>query len=273
MTKSNGNVKQVFEGLAKNGTWQSRYDGVNFHTYNFFTRRNTVRRILQQDRFSSTLDLGCGMGDYYETLCGLTDKYIGLDFSQTMINQANSKYGGFVPKPAFIVGAAEAIPFANESFDLVCAIGFIEYFHDPNIPMREIIRVMKPGGTLVIQSFQIDLYRKMFKTFGLEFVKRALKSLFFHVLHRKPSIQYTDRPYTERDLDSLMNSFGLEKMCSRYDHFTVLPRVICKMLPKLYILSSEKISRGNYNHFSSFAVNYIGRFTLPKDATKKKSGE
>jgi len=172
------NTKELFEIAAETGDWPSKYQSTNFANYNFITRRKSVESILNGDLFPSVLDLGCGTGDYFEVLAKVSERYVGVDFSQSMIKQARLRYADSPANPQFRESSAEALPFDDNSFDLVCAIGFIEYFDNPIIPMREIVRVLKPGGVLVMQSFQVDLFKKISRVACLDIAKRIAKYMY-----------------------------------------------------------------------------------------------
>lgn len=259
-------TKEYFDNLAKTGVWPSRYGPMNFTNYNFITRRNSVARILKNDFFSSVLDLGCGTGDYYELLQNHSEKYVGVDFSATMIKQARLRYGNSLSgiEPIFMEGSAEALPLEDNRFDLVCAIGFIEYFDDSAVPIREIIRVLKPEGVLIIQSFQIDLYKKISKVTGMDLAKQFARYIY-GIFRKSPAMRFgTDRPYSKNELDQLMGNFGFVKESFLYNNFNIFPLIIRRLFPKAYINCSEKITASCPNFFSIIAVNYIGRYKLSK---------
>lgn len=259
-------TRDHFESMAKEGTWPSRYTALNSVNYNFFTRRESVLDLIRGDFFPAVLDIGCGTGDYFEILSDLTNRYVGVDFSESMIEQARSRYGGHPKKPVFQIGSAEALPYPDNEFDLICAIGFIEYFADPDAPMREITRVLKPGGTLVIQSYQIDFFRKMANTFGLEKVKTLLRPLKHALLRRKRSSAMVDRPYSKQALDELVARHGLEIASYRYNNFHILPATARRLFSRAYITLSERVTKNGSHRYNPFAVNYVGRYTLKRKA-------
>ncbi len=261
----NNNSQQMFEKIAKDGTWQANYDSTTYITYNFIARREAVRRMLKKDTFSSALDLGCGAGDYFEILSSVSNRYFGIDFSPNMIRQTRLNYINFPSQPICIVGDGEKLPFIDDSFDLICAIGFIEYFRDPNIVIREIARVLKPGGTLIMQSYQVDFYNKILKMFGLDLMKRAIKYVYRKFWRSTGIGSVINKSYGERQLDQLMIRFGFYKICCDYNNFNVFPKTIRRLFPNAYIGCSEKITKWNSNIFSVFAVNYIGRYVIDKN--------
>jgi ubiquinone/menaquinone biosynthesis C-methylase UbiE len=254
------NTKQSFEHLAETGEWPSRYDASKAENYNFITRRESVRHLLNGQVFSRVLDLGCGTGDYCELLSRISTEYIGVDFSPSMIEKASLTHGRSASgaKRVFLQASAESLPFDDNLFDLVCAIGFIEYFADPVVPMREIVRVLKPGGTLVIQSFQEDFFRKLSRMTGMNAIKGVTKK----VLGRGGRGFTTDQPYTQGELDDLMKAFQFAKTDYRHNNYHVLPKTLRRFAPHVNNRASEILARLQPALLTVFAVNYVGRYVL-----------
>jgi len=256
------NTQEIFDDFAFTGEWPSRYDPSRVDNYNFITRRESVRHILSGSQFASVLDLGCGSGDYCELLSSVSTEYVGVDFSEMMIRKANLTYGRLPSRPVFREGSAEALPFDDRRFDLVCAIGFIEYFKDPILPMREIVRVLKPGGTLVIQSFQMDFFRRMSEGLGMNAIKRVVQRL----IGRGVVGFSTDKPYTQDELDQLMKKFQFKKEGHLYSNYHILPKTFRRVFAAANVHASEQLTKNQPRLLSDFAVNYVGRYTLSRKA-------
>lgn len=111
-----------------------------WHNYSVVERQDAVYRDLIQQMYAgrarqdlaiaaeavqktelenpSLLEVGCGSGYYSEILRRLVRgsvRYVGLDYSQTMIHMARERY----PERPFVVGDATALPFADGAFDIV----------------------------------------------------------------------------------------------------------------------------------------------------------
>lgn len=90
------------------------------------------------------LENGCGVGMYAERLAQVGGQVIGLEYDLERAAQAYQKV-------ACIVNAAgEALPFPQDSFDLILSHEVIEHVQDDAQAVREMIRVLRPGGRLVL---------------------------------------------------------------------------------------------------------------------------
>jgi demethylmenaquinone methyltransferase/2-methoxy-6-polyprenyl-1,4-benzoquinol methylase len=170
-------VRDMFTQIAP------RYDLLN-HLLSFELDRRwraraakCLRAILKRSD-SLVLDLCCGTGDLALALGNAGEaRILGADFAHTMLVRArmksqlarrHSRSPFCVPIPFFEADALH-LPFADASFDLVaCAFGF-RNLANYQAGLREIYRVLKPGGTIAIlefteppQGFLGDLYRWYF---------------------------------------------------------------------------------------------------------------
>ncbi len=100
----------------------------------------------------AVLDMGCGAGfDAFVAaqLVGPSGRVAGIDLSPEMLAIADAgKPGtGFV-QVEFRQAAVEAMPFPDESFDLALSNGVLNLIPDKPAALREIFRVLRPGGRL-----------------------------------------------------------------------------------------------------------------------------
>ena len=93
----------------------------------------------------SILDLGCGEGTRLNLLV-TQGRGVGIDISSKAISLAKEKYPDF----DFRVGDLEKLPFKNKSFDLVYSAFVFEHLDNPEKVIKEAIRVLTPGGKLVV---------------------------------------------------------------------------------------------------------------------------
>jgi ubiquinone/menaquinone biosynthesis methyltransferase len=100
------------------------------------------------------LDLACGTGDLAWLAAGRGAHVIGLDITHRMIELARAKAPADAPGvPAFLVGDMCALPVPNASFDLVTTGYGLRNVPDLPLAVREIARVLRPGGLLLSLDF------------------------------------------------------------------------------------------------------------------------
>jgi SAM-dependent methyltransferase len=93
------------------------------------------------------LDIGCGVGAFLQVVTERGAQAHGLDASEALLEVARSR----LPQADLRVGEMEALPYEDDTFDLVT--GFNAFFFADNIvaALREAGRVAKPGAPVVIQ--------------------------------------------------------------------------------------------------------------------------
>jgi SAM-dependent methyltransferase len=92
---------------------------------------------------SRVLDLGCGRGGVVELFWREVKVAAGLD------PDTSSLAGHRAPGMPVIRGVGESLPFVNESFDLIVCLWVLEHLQDPLATLREVHRVLGPGGHFI----------------------------------------------------------------------------------------------------------------------------
>jgi demethylmenaquinone methyltransferase/2-methoxy-6-polyprenyl-1,4-benzoquinol methylase len=124
------------------------YDRVNPFVWDEEMRDEALSMIDIQ-RGDRVLDVGCGTGFATEGLLRYTDDVHGLDQSIHQMEKAFEKFGRN-DDVRFYRGDAERLPFRNDAFDVVWSSGSIEYWPNPVATLRELRRVVKPGGRVLV---------------------------------------------------------------------------------------------------------------------------
>jgi SAM-dependent methyltransferase len=106
-------------------------------------RLDLIRRYAPLEG-QRVLDAGCGVGIYVAAFRRFTDAAYGVDLDVEKIARAADGL------PNLEVASVEALPFADGSFDVVLSHEVVEHVSDDQAAVAEAVRVLKPGGRLVI---------------------------------------------------------------------------------------------------------------------------
>ena len=93
------------------------------------------------------LDIGCGAGAFLRLVTGRGARAFGLDASEALIELARAR----LPDADLSVGEMEALPYEDDSFDLVTGFNAFFFANDMVEALREAGRVAKPGAPVAIQ--------------------------------------------------------------------------------------------------------------------------
>jgi SAM-dependent methyltransferase len=110
------------------------------------------------------LDLACGTGAIAEQACGAGAEVTGVDLSPVLVETAKERAAERGLDIDYVVGDVEALPFGDASFDKVSSTLGIMFAPDHEATAREIARVTKAGGRVVLANWTPDGgLGKMFK--------------------------------------------------------------------------------------------------------------
>lgn len=131
---------------------------------------HAVAAALRSHGRGRILDVGCGRRPFQPVLTGHAERVIGIESDPARYAEG--------PRPEAWASGLD-LPFCNESFDTVVAFQVLEHVPDPGRMMAEMVRVLAPGGRLVLTAPHIwgiheepaDYYR--FTGFGLAHLARA----------------------------------------------------------------------------------------------------
>jgi ubiquinone/menaquinone biosynthesis C-methylase UbiE len=121
---------------------------------------NTLEFFKAWAHLSSTervLDIACGTGEFERVVLteNSTQQIVGVDISEQMLAIAKQKNRTF-PNVLFQVENASNLPFADNNFDIVVSANAFHYFDDPVAASKEMNRVVKPGGRVIILDWCRD---------------------------------------------------------------------------------------------------------------------
>jgi ubiquinone/menaquinone biosynthesis C-methylase UbiE len=137
-------LREEFNQWVRSG----RSAGLESHHRGFLEQTIPLMNIGRRDRI---LDIGCGEGWATRMLAGLAPEgsVIGLDVSDEMIHRAREQSAAY-ENALFLWASAEQIPWQEDFFTKVLAVEALYYVEDTERALREMYRVLAPGGSVWI---------------------------------------------------------------------------------------------------------------------------
>ena len=164
------------------------------------------------------LDVATGTGLVAAELVRRGFRVTGLDQSPGMLDMARRRFGDRIP---LVEASAEALPFGDASFDHLTFTYLLRYVDDPAATMRELARVVRPGGTVAMLEFDVPrgVWRPLWDLWvgvGLPLAGR-LVSPGWHEVGRflGPSIRAFHATHPEPVLRALWRDAGIADVRAR----------------------------------------------------------
>lgn len=156
-------VQRMFGSIAK------RYDITNsvmsLGIHHLWRRK--LLKLLPRDRELTVLDLCTGTADLVAPLAKKYKQVLGVDFCLPMLQAGEEKLEqkGTSARAALVQADALKLPLKDGSIDLVTVAFGVRNFADRLLGLQEILRVLKPGGTLFVLEFgqsNLPIWREIF---------------------------------------------------------------------------------------------------------------
>jgi len=141
-------LQQEFNQWASAG----RGDEMEDHHSDITDQTLALMDLQPADR---VLDLGCGTGWASRRLARAVAEVVGLDVADEMLRRAEQASSGFA-NIRYVWGSAEKIPAPDGHFTKILSVESFYYYADQDTALRELLRVLAPGGKLFIL---INLYK------------------------------------------------------------------------------------------------------------------
>jgi len=134
--------------------------------------RRAVEKAIQAQAGERVLDLAAGTGTSSEPFHAAGAFVVPCDFSLGMLRVGKQRRSDL----PFVGGDALRLPFADASFDAVTISFGLRNLNDIDAGLREMLRVTRPGGRLVVCEFSRPTWAP-FRTVYVEYLMRALPAL------------------------------------------------------------------------------------------------
>lgn len=168
MSDANQNLKERVRAF-----WQANPCGVKFADAEPGSRR--FYELVEAHRYAKewhipaaadfagarglkVLEIGCGLGTDGAEFAKAGADYIGVDLTEAAVELARKRFELFDLPGKFQTADAENLDFADESFDLVYSHGVLHHTPDTARAIREIHRVLRPGGRAIVMLYHRNSY-------------------------------------------------------------------------------------------------------------------
>lgn len=168
MPDPNDNLKERVRAF-----WQANPCGVKFADAAPGTRR--FYELVEEHRYTSewhiptaadfvsagglkVLEIGCGLGTDGAQFAKAGADYTGVDLTEAAVELARRRFELFELPGNFRTADAENLDFADEGFDLVYSHGVLHHTPDTEKTIREIRRVLRPGGRAIVMLYHRGSY-------------------------------------------------------------------------------------------------------------------
>lgn len=196
-TKKVKKIEKFYDRIYKKGGYYS--------DKNFNKRALNILGLSKKEN-ARLLDIGCGQG----TLLAAAEKFVqtyGVDISREAIKKAREN----AKKTKFKVSNAEKLPFTKEYFDYILCMGSLEHFFDLNKALKEMLRVLKRNGKIIIHVPNSDY-------------------LIHKILRINTQGQINERLATEEEWRRIIEKYFTVKEVHKYNtrfYFQWIPKKYC----------------------------------------------
>jgi demethylmenaquinone methyltransferase/2-methoxy-6-polyprenyl-1,4-benzoquinol methylase len=135
----------MFDGVAKN--YDKANDLLSFGSARIW--RKKVAKLVYSQPGQIILDLAAGTGSSSIVFLREGVKVVAADFSNGMLEEGRKRH----PELEFVFADASSLPFADQEFDTVTISFGIRNVEKTEVALSEMLRVLKPGGKLVVCEF------------------------------------------------------------------------------------------------------------------------
>jgi SAM-dependent methyltransferase len=201
MSEENSNLKERVRGF-----WQEHPCGTKFADAPPGSRR--FYELVEAHRYKKewhipaaagfaqskdlrVLEVGCGLGTDGAQFANAGADYTGIDLTQAAVDLAQLRFELFDLPGTFRVADAESLDFPNDSFDLVYSHGVLHHTPDTAGAIREIHRVLRPGGRAIVMLYHRDSYNyrvniSMLRRTGVRLLRWNAGIKLVHLLTGEP---------------------------------------------------------------------------------------
>jgi 2-polyprenyl-3-methyl-5-hydroxy-6-metoxy-1,4-benzoquinol methylase len=236
--------KEAIAAEKYSSAWFDEIDARFLHAARLFnTADNPFAPLMQLDQIAGkrVLEIGCGMGLHSEMMVRAGAQLTSIDISPTSIGASERRFAMRGLDGQFRQMDAEHLDFADQSFDMVWSWGVIHHSAHTGRIVRQIDRVLKPGGTAHIMVYAMDglsAWMTIARRYLFGFWRgKLLDDLLWH-----DADGFTARFYTRDGWRDLLSTFFdpvTVQLCGQDADAVPVPRQLRRIMMRAY--SDERL--------------------------------
>jgi ubiquinone/menaquinone biosynthesis C-methylase UbiE len=226
---------QVLQQFSRSQAYAEEYHAVSSAGHFYTTRLRRVCELLTDCPGGRALDVGCGPGMMFRYLLDRGFECFGVDLSPNMIEECQRQFGQ-ERRAHFGVGTIERLVFPDSFFDVILCMGVLEYV-DVQPAVREMVRVLKPNGTLVVSMLNGRSPYRFWERVVYAPAVKVIRAARGNPLPATPDV----RTYSERALGRLLTDHQLKIVDVVYFDFNLCVPPLDRRRPDLTVRLSSTL--------------------------------
>jgi ubiquinone/menaquinone biosynthesis C-methylase UbiE len=174
--------------------WKETYQGKDAHGLNVRQRQIAALSYVDELSLPKTariLEIGCGAGFMSVALAQRGFTVEAVDHAPVMIEltKRNAQQAGMSNKIRASIEDVHQLKFEDESFDLIVSLGVLQWLHNLRKALKEIVRVLKPGGYIVLNIPRSHAFFNPLSVPAFEIIlEKAKRKVLRSALHYKRDV-------------------------------------------------------------------------------------
>lgn len=250
------NKTTYFNSVADN--YSQRYHMNSPGGYEARVRKQRVMELLDKSG-CRVLDIGGGPGIMVQELNDLGYEFWGVDASPRMIELCHKNFR-HTKGVHFSVGNATDLEFSDGFFDLVICMGVIDRIEKYELAIKEMLRVVKKDGNLIITFPNIYSPFATWRAFVFYPTVNLLKSIYYFILRRpQPPTLLSSfvKLHSEKDAVELVKKYDGKATDTVYFNFNLFLSPLDEIFPRLTVWATRRLEQCRFQRLRWLGSSFI----------------